>query len=119
MPLTSADHALLLYQSDRFRGWLKVLIGNVARDVYVEADTVPYHAERLALAARALTNPTQLVEQFLNALIGDPEVALLGSIQEDSWGDTHLLQLRAKMVALWTPVARTSLIVTPAASPGV
>lgn len=103
--MTIADDALVLYRSDRFRGWIMVLLGNAARDVYGEAASVASHTERLALARRVLLSPDQWVERFLNAIIGDPEVATLGGVPEADWANQHLLTLRAQILTLWTPVA--------------
>ena len=105
MANTPADDALVLYRSERFRGWLMVLIGNVARDVYVEATATPNHVARMALARVALANPAQHVDRFVNALIGDVEVSALGGLSEEEWTSAHLVQLRAKVVQLWTPLA--------------
>lgn len=82
-----------------------VLLGSIARDVYGEAASVASHTERLALARRVILGPSQWVERFLNALIGDQDVAPLGGMAESAWTVAHLLTLRGKIVELWTPLA--------------
>lgn len=103
--MTTADNALVLYRSDRFRGWIMVTLGNVARSVYGEAGSVSSHAERLALARRVVLNPARWVDRFLNVLIGDVEVAPLGGMDDELWTNEHLLILRTKIGELWTPIA--------------
>ena len=82
-----------------------ITLGNVARNVYGEAASVPSHTERLALARRVILNPAQWVDRFLNVLIGDEQVAPLGGMDEESWTGEHLTILRTKTSELWTPVA--------------
>ena len=111
--MTTADKALILYRSDRFRGWIMVTLGNVARNVYGEDISAPSHAERLALSRRVILNPAQWVDRFLNILIGDDQVAPLGGIDEEEWTEEHLTILRTKIAELWTPVALDEASILP------
>ena len=103
---TLADKAIVLWRSEKFRNWTMVLLGNIARTVYGEASTVPGHTERLALARQVLANPARYVDPFVNATIGDTEVAPLGGVPEGEWTEAHLIALRAKLSELWTPIAK-------------
>ena len=102
---TLADKAITLWRSDKFRNWVMILLGNIARTIYGEAASVPSHVDRLALARRVLINPAQYVDPFVNATIGDTEVAPLGGVPEGEWTEAHLAALRSKIAELWTPIA--------------
>lgn len=102
---TILDKALTLRADDRFRGWVQIMIANVARIVYAEPTATPSHPARVELALRIVLNPEEYVQRMINILTGDPDVVSKIAGKDDLGGDSTVAFLQAKVAALWTAIA--------------
>lgn len=102
---TILDKALALRADDRFRGWVQIMICNVARIIYAEPTATPGHPARVELALRIVLNPEEYVQRMINILTGDPDIVSRIAGKDDLGGDSTVAFLQAKVAALWTAIA--------------
>ena len=99
--MSAIDNAVKLMNDEILMSKVKAVSVYVAKQVVVEAGTVPNHAKRLQLATAVVWNPQQYNVLLMNIVACDPDICATA----DSGNEIPDNVLIQKVVDLCTPVS--------------